>query len=100
MSGYVLAVEIDLHVPAAQSLKDKRQALRPVLDRLRSRLPVSVAETGSQDSWHTAALVVAVASSSVTQAEELIDEAERTVWSRPDLEVTSTRRTWMEFDRA
>ncbi|MEM9038024.1 MAG: DUF503 domain-containing protein [Actinomycetota bacterium] len=98
MSGYVLAVEVDLHVPAARSLKDKRQALRPVLDRLRARLPVSVAETDGQDSWQVATIVVAVAASSATMAEELIDEAERTVWSRPDLEVTATRRTWMELE--
>lgn len=94
----MLAVEIDLHVPSARSLKDKRQALRPVLDRLRARLPVSVAETGGQDSWQVAALTVAIAASSAQVAEEVGDEVERTVWSRPDLEVTSVRRTWAELD--
>ncbi len=98
MSGYVLAVEIDLHVPSARSLKDKRQALRPVIDRLRARLPVSVAETGGQDVWQVASLTVAVASSSPDVADDVIDEVERTVWSRPDLDVTHMRRTWMELD--
>lgn len=98
MSGYVLAIEIDLHVPSSQSLKDKRQALRPVLDRLRARLPVSVAETGGQDSWQVAQLTVAIAASSTEVADELADEVERTVWSRPDLDVTQVRRTWAELD--
>lgn len=98
MSGYVLVVEIDLHVPSARSLKDKRQALQPVVDRLRARLPVSVAETGGQDSWQVASLTVAVAASSPQVADEVIDEVERTVWSRPDLEVSSTRRTWTELE--
>ena len=98
MSGYVLAIEIDLHVPSARSLKEKRQALRPVIDRIRARLPVSVAETDGQDTWQVAALTVAVAASSPDVADEIIDEVERTVWSRPDLEVTQVRRTWMELE--
>ncbi|MEM9712819.1 MAG: DUF503 domain-containing protein [Actinomycetota bacterium] len=98
MSGYVLAVVVDLHVPSARSLKDKRQALRPVIDRLRARLPVSVAETAGQDSWQVAGLTVAIAASSPEVAEELADEVERTVWSRPDLDVTGVRRTWAELD--
>ncbi len=98
MSGHVLAIEIDLHVPSARSLKDKRQALRPVLDRLRARLPVSVAETGGQDSWQVASLTVAIAASSTDVADEVADEVERTVWSRPDLDVTEVTRTWMELE--
>ena len=98
MSGYVLAIEIDLHVPSARSLKDKRQALRPVLDRLRARLPVSVAQTGGQGSWQVASLTVAIAASSTDQADEVADEVERTVWSRPDLDVIEVRRTWMELE--
>ena len=98
MSGYVLAIEIDLHVPSARSLKDKRQALRPVIDRLRARLPVSVAETGGQDTWQVASLTVAIAASSTDVADDVAGEVERTVWSRPDLDVTQVRRTWMELE--
>lgn len=41
--------EIELRFPGARTLKDKRARLRPVLDRIRARFPVSVAETGQQD---------------------------------------------------
>ena len=52
----VLAVEFDLRLPGCQSLKDKRAVVRPVLDGLRNRHPVSVAETDHQDLWQRAAI--------------------------------------------
>ncbi|MEX2502870.1 MAG: DUF503 domain-containing protein, partial [Trueperaceae bacterium] len=35
--------------PGAASLKEKRSVVRPVVDRLRQRFPVSVARVGSVD---------------------------------------------------
>ncbi len=72
--------------------------VRPVLDRL-PKLGVSVAEVGDNDTWQRAHLGVAVVSGSPRQATEIMDEAERIVWGRPDLEVVSADRTWMEIDR-
>ncbi len=49
---------LELHIPAAQSLKDKRQALRSLESRLRERFNVSVAEVEHQDLWQRANLAV------------------------------------------
>lgn len=56
---------IELQVPASASLKDKRQVLRSVIDRLRQDFNVSVAEVGHQDSWQLATLAVAAVSADV-----------------------------------
>ena len=49
----------ELHLPAARSLKDKRQVLRRLKDRLRAHHNVAVAETGEyQELWQSAALMV------------------------------------------
>ncbi len=40
---------IHIHLPGAQSLKDKRQVLRSLKDRLRGQFNVSVAEVDHQD---------------------------------------------------
>lgn len=42
-------MKVTLHVPMAQSLKDKRQVVKSLKDRLFSRFNVSVAEVGDQD---------------------------------------------------
>ena len=96
---YVVALSVELRLPQCRSLKDKRQALRPLLDGLRHRHRVSVAETGYQDQWQRATLGVAVVAAGPSQAEEWLDQVERFVWSRPDAEVVSADRQWMEFDR-
>jgi uncharacterized protein YlxP (DUF503 family) len=50
---------LKLHFPEAQSLKEKRFALRSLIDRLRNRHNVSVAEVGDQDLWQSSILAVA-----------------------------------------
>ncbi len=69
----VVVCAVELHIPAAGSLKAKRQVVRSVVGRIRSRCGASVAETGHQDTWQRAALEVAIAGGSravlVRQAE-------------------------------
>ena len=95
---HVLALEFDLHVPASRSLKEKRAAIRPVLDGIRNRYPVAVAETAHQDTWKRVGLGVAAVSESPGHAESVIDEVERFVWSFPELDVVDATRRWMEMD--
>ena len=49
---------LELQIPGARSLKDKRQALRSLEVRLRERLNVAVAEVEHQDLWQRALLAV------------------------------------------
>jgi uncharacterized protein YlxP (DUF503 family) len=49
---------LDLHIPGAHSLKDKRHALRGIETRLRERFNVAVAEVEHQDLWQRARLAV------------------------------------------
>lgn len=95
---HVLALSLELRFPHSRSLKDKRQALRPIVDGLRQRHHVSVAETNYQDQWQRAELGVAVVAGSPSQAADWLDQVERFVWARPDLEVLHVDRHWMEMD--
>lgn len=95
---HVAALDLHLRLRQVQSLKEKRSVIRPILDRL-PKLGVSVSETADHDEHQQARLGVAVVSGSPRQATEILDEAERIVWSRPDIEVLSAERTWMELDR-
>ncbi len=49
---------LELHFPGARSLKDKRQALRSLEQRARSRHNVAIAEVEHQDLWQRARLAV------------------------------------------
>ena len=96
---HVQALSMDLHLPHCRSLKDKRSALRPIIDGVDHRFPVAVAEVDHQDRWQRARIGVAAVSGSARQVVEIIDEVERFVWSRPDIEVGAVERSWLEIDR-
>ena len=49
---------LDLHIPGARSLKEKRHALSSLEARLRERFNVSVAEVDHHDLWQRARLAV------------------------------------------
>lgn len=72
--------------------------LRPVVDGLRHRHPVTVAEVDHHDLWQRAALGLAVVSASPSQARKMMDEAERFVWSFPELEVLGSVVRWLDED--
>lgn len=42
---------VDLFLGEANSLKEKRRVLKSVIDRIRNRFNVSVAEVAEQDTW-------------------------------------------------
>ena len=46
---HAAAARFDLHVPDSRSLKAKRAAIRPIVDGLRHRFGVSVAEVDHLD---------------------------------------------------
>jgi uncharacterized protein YlxP (DUF503 family) len=89
---------VELHIPHSRSLKEKRAALKPVVEGLRQRFSLSVAEVDYQDKWQRALIGFAVVSGTYAHASEVVDAAERWVWSRPDIEVSSFTTRWSTFD--
>jgi uncharacterized protein YlxP (DUF503 family) len=51
-------LQLDLHIPYAHSLKEKRMAVRSVKDRLRKRFNVSISELDHQELWQRAEIGV------------------------------------------
>jgi len=68
---FVGVVRIELHLPAATSLKDKR-AVGSLKERIRQRVHAAVAEVDHQDLWQRAALGVAVVSGEHRQVSEML----------------------------
>ncbi|RMH76405.1 MAG: DUF503 domain-containing protein [Actinomyces sp.] len=93
---HVLAVRFDLRLPGTRSLKQKRAVVRPVVDGIRHRFGVSVAEVDHLEAWQRAAVGVAVVAASPGRAEEVVAAVERFVWSFPELEVIGTQRSWLD----
>jgi uncharacterized protein YlxP (DUF503 family) len=93
---FVLSLAVDVHLPAARSLKDKRQVVRSIVEGAQQRFRVAAAETDFHDKWQRAALGFAAVAETARHATDVIDEVERFVWSRPDIEVAGAERRWLE----
>ena len=93
---YVLAIELEVRIPSAHSLKDKRQVVKALIEGARRRLGVSAAEVGRQDAWQRATLGFAVVASSAGTAKAVIDDVDRFVWGHGEVEVLSAERRWLE----
>lgn len=75
----------------SRSLKEKRSYVRPVVAALR-RFEVSVAEVGGLELHGRAQIAVAVVAAEAGHVGEVLDNCERLVAGRPELELLSVRR--------
>ena len=73
----VAFLTLELHIEAAQSLKDKRQVTRSLKDRLRSSFNVSVAELDPSPLWNQATIGVVSVSHSRDYLDGLMKNVER-----------------------
>ncbi len=73
----VIAVLLTLRLTGVQSLKQKRAIVRSLVERMRSRLRLAVAETGEQDRLQAAQVGFAVVSGELSEARRLAAEARR-----------------------
>jgi uncharacterized protein YlxP (DUF503 family) len=84
---FVGIARVEIHVPAATSLKEKRSVVKGLKDRIRSRLHAAVAEVDHQDLWQRAALGVAVVSGEAGHAAELLQAVRHLVEGTPGAEL-------------
>ncbi len=95
---YVAALRMDLHISQSASLKHRRSVVRHLVETSRHRFGVSAAEVDPHDLWQRAAIGFAAVASTPAHAEHLVEQAERFVWSHPEVEVLSSERGWVELD--
>jgi uncharacterized protein YlxP (DUF503 family) len=83
-----------------RSLKQKRAVVRPLVADLRRHFPgVAVAETGHLDLHRRTEIGVAVVSATAANATQVLDQCERFVAGRPEIELLSAKqRLFTESD--
>jgi len=71
----IALLTLDIHIPHAHSLKDKRMILRRLKDRLRSKFNVSISEVDHQELWQRSQLSVVTVGSDESFLERVLQEA-------------------------
>jgi uncharacterized protein len=76
MPAAVGLLTFEIRIEHSHSLKDKRQVVKSLKDRLRSRFNVAVAETDEQEMWQRAIVSAVTVSSDRKAAEESLQRVE------------------------
>lgn len=93
-------MRFELRIPESRSLKAKRAAIRPIVDGIRHRLHLSVAEVDHQDTWQGAAIAVAIVAESDGHLREVMDRVERFVASAAAIELLDVDTAWLDLENA
>ena len=84
---------LELEIPAAQSLKDRRQVVRSMKDKLRHSFNLSIAELDDGAVWNRATLGIAAISSSASYLSgqlQQIDDAAHRIATHLSAEITDS----------
>ena len=73
-------LRLDVHVPNARTLKEKRSVLNRLKDQLRGRFNISVAEVDANETWQRATIGISTLGNSRAYTEGLLREV--TDWVR------------------
>jgi len=65
---------LEIFIPDARSLKDKRQVLRSLKDRLRRQFNIAIAELDGQDTWQRAVVGVVSISADTRHLEDALEK--------------------------
>lgn len=78
---------LELRLPQANSLKDKRRVIKSIRDRVRSRYNVSIAEVDRQDNHKFAILALAMVSNETIPIHRTFNEIIRGLGAYPEAEL-------------
>ncbi|MDR2571015.1 MAG: DUF503 domain-containing protein [Oscillospiraceae bacterium] len=85
---FTLSAMLTFYIPHADSLKDKRQVCRSIIDKVKARYNVSIAEVDTQDIHKTLTIGIAVVSGEAVHAEQSLDTIIRFMEGHIDAELT------------
>ena len=90
------AVRLELELPYASTLKEKRKTLRSIKDRLR-RKNVSVVESNHHDRWQRATVELALAAVSRGAAVQKREEIRRQLLTYEELVILEWREEFVKL---
>jgi uncharacterized protein YlxP (DUF503 family) len=81
------SLEVRLRIREARSLKDKRQVVKSILERLRNSFNVSAAEVDAQDKYQLAVLAFAMVSNEAYHVRTALEKIVETLRRHPVAEL-------------
>jgi|ERR1043165_8008811 uncharacterized protein YlxP (DUF503 family) len=94
---WIAILRLSLLIPGARSLKDRRQAVRSLKERIRNRFDASCAEVGDLDTWNRAFLGIALVANEKALLEEIAAEISRYTQNDANVQVTGVEKDFLNY---
>ena len=94
---YTESAKLKFYIPHSNSLKDKRQICRSLIEKTRRKFNVSIAEVDTQDIHQTLTIGIAVVSGSATHAQKSLDNIIRYMEDIADADIQIERASTTEM---
>ena len=65
---------LDLHIPESNSLKSKRMVIKSLIDRIKNKFNVSVAEVDAQNLWQRSVIGIAYVSNETVMINKVFEK--------------------------
>ena len=79
--------EIEVFIPQAHSLKEKRKIIKSIRDKISKRFNVSFAEVGYQDKWQRALFGAAKVSNDALSINKVFDSIDKLIMEDGRMEI-------------
>ncbi len=92
---HIGTLTITLYLHATESLKDKRQIIKSLIETTRQKFNVSISEVDDLDKWRKATIGIACVANDKRYLNQVLDKVLDTIENNPSVEVGETE---MELD--
>lgn len=86
---------IDLHSRSTHSLKEKRQIVTSIKEKLKQKFNISIIESDYQDTWQKIQLAIAMVSNSKAIIEKVFDQAEDFVYLNYPVQLVAVQKEYI-----
>ena len=94
---WLAVIRLQLLIPGARSLKDRRQAVRSLKERLKGRFDAACSEVGDLESWNRAFLSLALVANEKPILQDVADEIARYAQNDAYVQVTGIDRDYLNY---
>jgi uncharacterized protein len=96
---WIAVIRLDLLIPGSRSLKDRRQAVRSLKERLKNRFDVACSEVGDLESWNRASLGISAVANEKPILQDIVDEISRYSQNDANVQVTGVEKDFFNYSQ-
>lgn len=94
-SAPIISMIISVHIPYAQSLKDKRRHIKSLKDKIRQQFNASIAEIDGLNEWQKSVLGIVMISNDRMYLKKQINAIENLMLQIHDIQLTGIDVEWL-----